>query len=85
MYMTMKRYSVAQARMRMAEVLDGAERGESIVIERQGIRFQVLASKPRPARKRAPLLEIVDPAVAAGDWTWSEGPSGWTFTPRKAR
>jgi antitoxin (DNA-binding transcriptional repressor) of toxin-antitoxin stability system len=85
MYMHMKRYTVAQARMRIAEVLDSAERGESVVIERQGIRFQVLASKPKPARKRAALLEILDPSVAAGNWTWTEGPGGWTFTPRKPR
>jgi antitoxin (DNA-binding transcriptional repressor) of toxin-antitoxin stability system len=83
MYMSMKRYSVGQARMRMAEVLDSAERGESVVIERQGIRFQVLATKPKPVRKRAPTLEILDPSVARGDWTWAEGPKGWAFTPRR--
>lgn len=79
-----RRYTVAHARMRMAEMLDSAERGEEVIIERQGVRFAVVArSKRKPSRPRAPVVEILDPAVASGDWTWAEGAGGLTFSPRK--
>jgi len=85
MYIEMKRYSVSQARMRLAEVLDSAERGESVLIEREGIRFQIVATKAKPAKKVTPIIEILDPSVERGDWTWTDGPDGLTFTPRKPR
>ncbi|HEY2899412.1 MAG TPA: hypothetical protein VGL59_02465 [Polyangia bacterium] len=80
-----KRYSVAHARRRMAEMLDSAERGEAVIIERKGVRFQLVATKNKAPRARAPVVEIVDPAVDRGDWTWAEGASGLTFVGRKRR
>jgi prevent-host-death family protein len=87
MYIAMKRYSVSQARMRMAEVLDSAERGEPVVIERQGVRFDVVMSKakPRAKRRRDPIIKILDPAVEAGDWTWRLEPTGLQFVPFPGR
>jgi hypothetical protein len=69
----------------MAEVLDTAERGESVVIERQGIRFKIEATGESASRKRVPTLEILDSSVETGDWTWQEGPGGLSFKPRKPR
>ncbi|HEX4405827.1 MAG TPA: type II toxin-antitoxin system prevent-host-death family antitoxin [Polyangia bacterium] len=81
--MQMKRYSVSEARIRMAEVLDRAERGEPVTIERRGRRFKVVAAKA-PRQKRPPVtIKILDPAVEAGDWTWKWGPEGFTFVPGK--
>jgi hypothetical protein len=37
----MRRYTAAQARQRLAEVLDTAKSGEAVVIERRGERFRV--------------------------------------------
>jgi prevent-host-death family protein len=37
----MKRYSASQARARLAEVLDAAQRGMPVVIERRGVRYVV--------------------------------------------
>jgi antitoxin (DNA-binding transcriptional repressor) of toxin-antitoxin stability system len=87
MYIGMKRYTVSQARMRISEVLDCAERGEAVIIDRQGVRFEVVLAKAKTKapRKRAPVLRVLDPAVAAGDWTWSHGPDGLTFVPGKRR
>jgi prevent-host-death family protein len=83
MYMHMKRYSVSEARTRMAEVLDRAERGEAVTIERRGRHFKVVATVA-PRRKRPPVvIKILDPAVEAGDWTWRWGPDGFTFVPGK--
>jgi prevent-host-death family protein len=67
----MKRYTVAQARQKLAEVLDRAEEGESVVIERRGVRFVVSAKViARPTVRRAPLFELTDDAVEAGEWSW---------------
>lgn len=87
MYISMKRYTVSQARMRISEVLDSAERGEAVFIDRQGVRFEVTLakSKGKATKKRTPVLKILDRAVEAGDWTWSHGPDGLTFVPGKRR
>lgn len=69
----MKRYSAAVARSRLAEVLDLAERGDSVIIERRGIRFVVRVQAPKK-RKRAPKrprIEILDAAVESGQWSWA--------------
>jgi hypothetical protein len=79
----MKRYSVNQVRMRLAEALDSAERGEVVVIERRGIRFKLESTKPAPRPRRAPTLRILDAAIETGDWTWKSGPDGLSFVPGK--
>lgn len=80
----MKRYSAAEARQRLADVLDAAERGEVVVIERRGIRFD-LRRRPtkRTTKRRRSLIEHVDGAIDAGQWTWEPGPDGLEFVPRK--
>ncbi len=72
----MKRYSVAVARQHLAEVLDRAEEGERVVIERRGVSFAVSPIRPAPsARLRTARVELVDPAIEAGTWSWSWSPS----------
>jgi antitoxin (DNA-binding transcriptional repressor) of toxin-antitoxin stability system len=68
----MKRYTVAQVRERLASALDEVERGVPVVIERRGVRYviSVESRKTRPARRRS-VIETVDPAIAAGQWTWT--------------
>ena len=80
----MKRYSAAEARARFSRALDSAEAGAAVVIERRGVRFRLSReSAPEATRRRAPLLEIVDPAVERGEWTWSPTPRGLRFAPRR--
>ncbi|MDB4982307.1 MAG: hypothetical protein JWM82_3059 [Myxococcales bacterium] len=79
----MKRYSVNQVRMHLAEALDSAERGEAVVIERRGVRFKLESTKPSPRPRCAPTLRILDPAIDAGDWTWKSGPDGLAFVAGK--
>jgi antitoxin (DNA-binding transcriptional repressor) of toxin-antitoxin stability system len=78
-----KRYTSSQLRSRLSEVLDAAERGESVVVERRGARFRLIADRGSAAiarpKPRRPLFEIVDPAVAAGQWTWNWSPRGLRF------
>jgi len=81
----MKRYSVNQVRIRLAEALDSAERGETVFIERRGVRFKLESAKPAARPKRAPTLKILDPAIEAGDWTWKSGPDGLAFVSGSAK
>ena len=83
----MKRYTSSQVRERLAEVLDAAERGEDVIIERRGVRFAIRAEgRTRSTRRpRRPLIDIIDPAVADGEWTWTFRPRGLTFAPRRRR
>ncbi|MBA3638260.1 MAG: type II toxin-antitoxin system Phd/YefM family antitoxin [Acidobacteriota bacterium] len=76
----MKHMKVAEARARFGEILDEAQKGAEVVIERRGVRFR-LTAEPVPAarRIRPPLFESVDASLLDGQWTWQAGPSGLTF------
>ena len=82
----MKRYTAAKARQQFSLLLDTAERGESVIIERRGIRFRIRAEQqpaPKATLRRAPVIEFVDPAVAAGHWSWDWEPEGLRFVSAK--
>ena len=81
----MKRYTVAQARQQFAEVLNAAERGQPVIIERRGVRFMVEAQpqRRRSSTRRRSQIERLDPAVAAGEWTWSWKADGLQFKSRR--
>ena len=83
----MKRYTASKARAQLSSLLDAAENGEVVAIERGGVRF-TLRSETRPRarkRKRVPRLEAVDPMVLAGEWTWSSGVRGLRIRPKPGR
>lgn len=72
----MTRYSAAGARARFSAVLDLAERGEDVVVERRGVRFRLVrVDQPR----RAPVKKYdwnVDEALLDGDWHWEPAADG---------
>ena len=76
-----KRYTVAHVRERLSDALDEAERGEAVLIERRGVTYELRrAPVPAPrARRRKPMMEILDPAVAEGQWTWEWSPGRLRF------
>ena len=78
---------VAEARARFGEILDAAEKGLPVVIERRGVRFRIVAESDRPsAAAREASFEFVDPAVTSGQWTWrADAARGMQFAPRKRR
>jgi len=83
-----KRYTSSQVRERLSDVLDEVERGEEVVIERRGARFLLHADRsgrPKARRRGPPAIEILDPAVAKGEWTWTWKPAGLAFTKRARR
>ncbi|HYD47225.1 MAG TPA: hypothetical protein VEB21_02695, partial [Terriglobales bacterium] len=61
------------------------ESGESVVIERRGIRFKLAPDKARRPAPRRSLIAEVDPVVLGGDWSWKWGASRLTFVARKRR
>jgi hypothetical protein len=76
----MKRYTVSLVRERLSEALNEADKGVPVIIERKGVRYRLAVEKPAPARKtRKPHIEILDPAVADGQWTWNWTPGGLKF------
>jgi prevent-host-death family protein len=81
-----KRYSAANARQHLSDVLDEAEAGEAVVIERRGVRFTVVAQlrKKKPLRHRR-LFDWVDPLILSGNWTWAWTPEGVELVPQEAR
>jgi antitoxin (DNA-binding transcriptional repressor) of toxin-antitoxin stability system len=71
----MKKYGVAMARERFSQVLDQALGGEPVYIERAGVLYRLSVDKPKkPARRRKPYIDVLDPAVEAGLWTWDWSP-----------
>ena len=68
----MKRYTTVQAKQQFSRLLDAAEQGEAVIIERRGVRFRVRTERQAAPKNtsRLPMIEIVDPAVVAGNWTW---------------
>ncbi len=78
----MKRFTTATAKQRFSFLLDAAERGESVIIERRGMRFHVQPERQATTKKtrRKPVIEIVDPAVAKGIWQWQWRADGLRFS-----
>ena len=80
----MKYLTVREARARFGEILDDAEKGATVVIERRSVRFRLVAeSRPQPKKRRRALFDVVDAAVDAGQWSWKSGAKGLTFTARR--
>jgi antitoxin (DNA-binding transcriptional repressor) of toxin-antitoxin stability system len=82
----MKRYTVSLVRERLSEALDEAEKGVPVIIERKGVRYRLTVDKPARARKtRRPNIEVLDPAVAEGQWTWDWTPKGLRFRDKRRK
>jgi len=82
----MKRYTVAEVRERLADVLNEAEQGTPVCIERRGVRYVLRRdTAPAPKRRKAPLIDVLDPAVDDGQWSWTWKPGGLQFRRRRTR
>jgi len=67
----MSKYSVSMVRERLAEALDGADRGEPVFIERRGVTYELTVRKSSSRRKKAPRqIDILDKTIVEGNWTW---------------
>jgi prevent-host-death family protein len=81
----MKGFKAAEARAQFGDLLDQAEQGQPVFIERKGVRFllSVEPSAPPPAARRVAFFTAVDPDVMSGEWTWTSGRKGLAFRPRR--
>ncbi len=83
----MKRYPVSVARERLADILDAADAGQRVAIERRGVRYIIEAEKrrrPAARRRRPALINVLDPSLRSGEWTWTWQADGLAFAPRRA-
>ena len=80
----MKHLKVAEARARFGEMLDQAEKGAPVVIERRGVRFRLTAEPARAvAKSRTALFDYIDAGVLSGQWTWTSRANGLAFAARR--
>ena len=87
MYSAMKRFTVAEARARFGDMLDEADEGETVIIERRGVQYTVktLPARAKKTTRNTRYFDWVDPAVMDGQWTWTLTKKGLRFTPRRPR
>lgn len=74
----MARFSVAEARRQFSRLLDVAEQGEDVVLERRGVRFRLIVEADADASSEptgSPLI-VADADVMAGQWTWTAADDG---------
>jgi Antitoxin Phd_YefM, type II toxin-antitoxin system len=77
-----RHYSAVDARQHLSELLDRAEQGEAVVIERRGTRFEVRTTQP--ASLKPTRVEIrMSPDVERGQWSWELKGGGARFRSRK--
>jgi antitoxin (DNA-binding transcriptional repressor) of toxin-antitoxin stability system len=68
----MKTYSVSMVRERLAEALDDAQAGHPVFIERRGVIYRIsVEPRTRMPRSRKRSIEVLDPAIERGSWTWA--------------
>jgi prevent-host-death family protein len=73
----MARVTASEARRQFFRLLDAAERGEDVVLERKGVRFRlVVVEDDTEARPAESPIAVTDARVLSGEWHWdldSEG------------
>lgn len=80
----MPRYPVSVARERLADLLDDAEAGKPVVIERRGVHYRLTATRPAArALTRRKLIASADAAVESGDWSWTWRGGSLAFARRR--
>lgn len=79
--------TASDARQEFFRLLDAVEHGEAVVVERKGVRFRLSLLEPaagtHPSGSASPV-EVSDPDVLSGDWTWGGDENGQLqFRPRR--
>ncbi len=73
----MSRFTVTEARKQLFRLLDSAEKGEEVILERKGTRFRLMLDPgPKSGDPSVALLDVADEDVLSGEWTWTSGAEG---------
>lgn len=82
-----KRYTTSSARQHLAQMLDEAEQGEAVIVERGGVRFRVVTETPKksPSRSTKPFVKLLDPTLLEKGWTWTWSKHGVSLDSGKKR
>jgi hypothetical protein len=81
-----KRYTISRARERLADVLDEVDRTGSVVIERRDVQYVIRAKRAsRKSGAGRSMIDVLDPAVAEGQWQWNWTAKGLDFGRRGRR
>ncbi len=72
----MIRYTATDARKNFFHLLDAAERGEVVVLERHGVRFKIVVEATKPTEIEETIVLTADPDVLEGNWTWVSDEEG---------
>lgn len=82
----MKAYRVAEARAQLGTLLDEAEGGDGVVIERKGVRFRLTRESVSASGAHASaVIAYVHPDVLSGSWTWTSRANGLRFKARRRK
>ena len=73
----MPRFTVTEARKQLFRLLDSAEKGEEVILERRGTRFRLMLDPgPKSGDQSIAPLNVTDEEVLSGEWTWTAGAEG---------
>jgi hypothetical protein len=72
----MGRFTASEARKVFFDLLDAAEKGEEVVVERRGTRFRIAVEPRGPRKGKVSPIRVEDPAMLSGQWTWAPDENG---------
>lgn len=71
----MARYTATDARRQLFDLLDAAEQGQEVILERRGKRFRLILEPKKIQNHENPIL-FMDEILESGEWTWSSDNQG---------
>ncbi len=71
----MPRYTATDARRQLFNLLDAAEQGQEIILERRGKRFKLILEPQKAQNNKNPVV-FMDESLELGEWTWANDSEG---------
>lgn len=80
----MKGYNLSRLRQHLSQALDDVERGETVIVERRGKRFRIVAEPAAAWQPQPTKVAILDPSLLDEGWSWEWAGPGTTLEYRAA-
>jgi prevent-host-death family protein len=71
----MARYTATEARRQLFDLLDAAEQGQEVILERRGKRFKLIL-EVQPTKPHKNPVVFMDETLESGEWTWASDSEG---------